>query len=195
MRAILFLSLALTVLASQGAGGELPTGIFLETGAFAGGETDAPLYVESPWRLRLETGYDFKAPERRDWGLGFSLQPAGDDFRLSLMARWRRQLDARWSLQGGLGLLRSMEASVFDTGWEARLGVRHRRHVSVNVIYQQMPYSTDGILEPGGPGHESGTHHALYAGLMFDGEAGLWLGAGTLGVIGVLMLIVLAAGA
>ena len=191
LASVFFLLLALSAVA------ESEVSPFLESGAFIGGEKDAPLYSESAWRLRLETGYDFRFLGKQRWGLGISMQPAQDDFRLSLLARWNHSLSDPWSIHAGAGILyssESEESGVFDTGWEARIGFRHRRHVSINLLYQELPFDTGADPVLGYHGPRNGTHRAIYGGLMFHDKPGAWLGAGMLAGFGVLMIIALRLG-
>ncbi len=176
---------------------EAATSPFLESGAFLGGETDSPLYSESAWRLRLETGFDFNSSEKQRWGLGLSMQPGQDDFRLSLLARWNRSLNERWSVRSGAGLLyssESEESGIFDTGWEARLGFHYRRYVSINLLYHELPFDKGAEPVVGYEGPRSGRHRAIYGGLMFHEKPGALLGAGILAGFGILMIVALRLG-
>jgi len=161
---------------------------FLEAGVFLGTEDDLPFYQESNWRLRLEAGYDFMERDSRRMGLGFSIQPSADDFRLSANARWRRVLGEDWSVQCAAGPLYSGESQSFGLGWEASIGTRHRHHASVNLLYQSLPYSVDPVPE-GYPGELSGSHRAVYAGLVLHDRPGILGAVAMLAGLAVLMLL------
>jgi len=72
-------------------------------------------------------------------------------------------------------------------GWHVRAGLLHGDIVSLNLVWQTLPY------EARGPELRRGRSHALYGGVMAHGRVGALVSLGAWGAVAAIVVAVLSA--
>lgn len=179
---------------------------FLETGLFAGGQTNALIWAQDNARadanlLYVETGLDIELKhmsDRRGHRIGLTASvdmgsESGSRPALGFGLRTSYCISKDWALQAQVGLLGSRKGEeessnslgsqryYFKGGVQARIGLLHRNRVSVVALWRELEYDAElyPIENSWPPVSGSGKAHLFCLGVMLHGKIGIYASLGS----------------
>jgi hypothetical protein len=189
---------------------------FLETGLFAGGQTDALIWAQDNARasghlLYVEGGLDLEWKQRADRpglriGVTVSLDmgsESGPRPALGLGPRLTHSFNRNWALQAQVAILGNRDGEEeagnslgseiyrFKGGHQARIGLLHRNKVSAVALWRVLKYDAQlrPIEQPWAPVHKIGKAHLFCLGVMLHGKTGTYASLGSFLCMGLLTAV------